>query len=80
MAKYKVLRALEHGTGAADQKLYLPAGSESPGTVNSVGHGRDIPVDVSGEVDLTAAQAEPLIKIGTVAPIRVTARREGAAG
>ena len=52
MPKYKVLKPIEH-----DNVLYLPAGSDAPETVKSVGHGEDIPVDASGFIDLTPEQA-----------------------
>ncbi len=68
MPKYQVLRPIEH-----DQVLYLPAFSRerdtagrppialapegAPTTVKSVSHGRDVPVDSSGVIELTLEEA-----------------------
>jgi len=52
MAKYKVLRPIEH-----NNKLYLPAGEAITGTAKSASHGGDISVDSSGTIELTAQEA-----------------------
>ncbi len=63
MAKYKVLRPIEHHS-----KLYLPANWPRPPKVISAGHGGEIPVDTGGIIELspeenagmTLGQVEPL--------------------
>ncbi len=67
MPKYQVLRPIEH-----NQVLYLPRVDDAPGstsltapsesrgaTVKSVSHGRDIPVNPSGVIELTEQEAAP---------------------
>jgi hypothetical protein len=63
MAKYKVVRPIEH-----NNKLYLPAGGATTGTAKSASHGGDIPVDNSGIIDLTEQEAEKF-KNGQVEPV-----------
>ncbi len=53
MPKYQVLRPIEH-----DQKLYLPADHpEKPETAASVSHGRPVPVDSTGMIEVTEQEA-----------------------
>ena len=52
MAKYKVVRPIEH-----NNKLYLPAGEATTGKAKSASHGGDIPVDSSGTIELTPQEA-----------------------
>jgi hypothetical protein len=60
MAKYKVLRHIEHNL-----KHYFPP-PDAPGalggkaTLASGGHGLPVPVDASGYIDLTEAEAARL--------------------
>jgi hypothetical protein len=56
MAKFKVLRAIE-----LDGKLYLPASDNPPAKARSASNGQIIPVDASGVIELTDAQAKELI-------------------
>ena len=62
MPKYRVLRAIEHNL-----KLYLPEDpnpdprNPKPDKIASSGHGLDIPVDASGVIDLTEAEAAPMV-------------------
>jgi hypothetical protein len=77
MAKYKVLRPIEHNL-----KLYLPATPDSgpersgrtPDRLPSGGHGLDIPLDTSGVIDLTEAEAAAMTA-GQVEPIKKAAAR-----
>ena len=63
MAKYKVVRPIEH-----NNKLYLPAGEATTGTAKSTSHGGDIPVDRSGTIELTAQEAAHFAN-GQLAPL-----------
>lgn len=63
MARYRVLdrRGIEHGTGPGTEKIYFPLGTENvPKTMSSGGHGRAIPTDVSGFIDLEPHEARAL--------------------
>jgi hypothetical protein len=68
MAKYKVVRPIEH-----NHTLYLPGGEATTGKAKSSSHGDAIAVDNSGIIELTAQEAaqftggqiEPLAKEGT---------------
>jgi len=53
MQKYTVRRPIEH-----NQKLYLPQANTGPERVKSVGHGQEIPVDVSGAIELSEKEAQ----------------------
>ncbi len=73
MPKYRVLRPIEH-----NGKLYLPprpAGSppESGGDSGVVaiggGHGKEVPVDAGGVIELTEAEAAPMTE-GQIEKIR----------
>ncbi len=59
MPKYKVLRPIEH-----NGKVYLPQSAESgvrgPETAIGGGHGKPVPVDSTGVIELTEAEAVPL--------------------
>jgi hypothetical protein len=69
MAKFKVQTPVEH-----NQKLYWPVvdgfppapGSKSP----SFGNGQAIDVDDSGAIELTEAEAAPLLNGRAIAPAR----------
>jgi len=63
MAKYKVVRPIEH-----NNKLYLPAGEATTGTAKSASHGGNIPVDSSGTIELTAPEAAGFTN-GQLAPL-----------
>ena len=52
MAKFKVLRQIEHSL-----RLYLPAGTATTGKAKSAAHGGDIDVDATGEIELSEAEA-----------------------
>lgn len=75
MAKFQVLTPIEH-----DSKLYVAKGATAPHwnltlgadgqatgyTAPSGGHGRAIPVDASGVIELTELQAGPLRAAGAI--------------
>jgi len=63
MAKYTVVRPIER-----NNKLYLPAGVGTTGTVKSASHGGDIQVDDSGIIELTAQEAASFTN-GQIAPL-----------
>jgi hypothetical protein len=56
MAKFKVLRPIEHNL-----KLYLPELPDALPTAKSAGHGGDIPLDASGTIELEELAAAALI-------------------
>ncbi len=56
MAKYKVLRPIEHNL-----RLYLPEVPDALPTVKSAGHGGEIPADASGTIELSEKEAAALI-------------------
>ena len=68
MAKYKVLRPIEH-----DQKLYLPEMPDALPTVKSAGHGGDIPVDASGIIELSEPESAALVD-GQIIPVDESSR------
>jgi hypothetical protein len=72
MAKYQVLRPIEH-----DQKLFLPQGAPSPAAARSVSHGHEIAVDASGVIELSEQQAAAFAN-GQVALIPEAQGRGGA--
>jgi len=74
MAKYKVVRPIEH-----NNKLYLPAGDTATGTAKSASHGGDIPVDSSGTIELTAEEAAGFTN-GQLAPLPQEGLRSAQAG
>jgi len=89
MARYKVLRALEHGAGAPADTLHIPEGVAPPGgatplidqagkqigwQVKSAGHGGLIAVDASGEIELSDREAA-LLPGGTVAAVQAKKQR-----
>lgn len=63
MTKFKVLRPIEHSLC-----LYLPAGTGAAEKAKSAAHGGDIPVDASGTIELSDAEATVLTR-GQVEPI-----------
>ncbi len=65
MAKYKVLKPIEH-----NQVLHVPQGTTKAVKVKSAGYGGEIPVDASGtiELDATAARACTAGQIAPPAP------------
>lgn len=63
MPRFKVLRPIEHSLC-----LYLPADAAVPEKAKSAAHGGDIPVDASGTIDLSDAEATVLTR-GQVEPI-----------
>ncbi len=56
MARYKVLRPIEH-----NQKLYLPEVTDALPSVKSAGNGRDISVEASGIIELSEQEAVELV-------------------
>ncbi len=65
MPKYKVLRPIEH-----NEKLYAPDSlKDALEKVNSSGHGREIPVDKTGVIELTAAEAAAMT-LGQIEPVK----------
>ncbi len=62
--KFKVLKPIEH-----DQILYLPEGDKAPKSAASASHGREIPADASGVIELTANQADAFTA-GQIEPIK----------
>jgi len=72
MAKFKVLSPIEHnethywpGPQIGPDGAPLPVPKESP----SFGHGRAIPVDASGVIELDEATARPLVAGKALAPL-----------
>jgi len=63
MPKYKVAMAIEH-----NQTLYLPKTANAPVSAKSVSHGKDIPVDASGTIELSEAEAANF-RDGQIAPL-----------
>ena len=63
MPKYRVLRPIEH-----DQKLHVPKTKTGPDKVKSASHGQEIPVDVSGTIELNDGQAQMMCD-GQIEPI-----------
>jgi hypothetical protein len=61
MAKFKVLRPIEHSL-----RLYVPAGAAAEKT-KSAAHGGEIAVDASGTIELSEAEAALLTR-GQVEP------------
>jgi hypothetical protein len=56
MAQYQVLRPIE-----LDGKLYLPkSDADAPAKARSAGNGSIIPVDASGAIELTEAEAKEM--------------------
>ena len=72
MAKYKVLRPIEH-----NQKLYLPKTQHAPERVKSYGHGQEIAVDGGGFIELGDKEAA-LLQSGEIE--RVTKTESGVSG
>lgn len=65
MPKYKVLRPIEH-----NEKLYVPDSlTDVLVKVNSSGHGREIPVDKIGVIELTPAEAAAMT-LGQIEPVK----------
>jgi hypothetical protein len=64
MAKYKILRPVEH-----DRKLYVPA------TAPSAADGTEIEVDASGSIELSDAEASQLTQ-GQIQPLPEAAPQE----
>lgn len=52
MPKYKIVKPIEH-----NQTLYLPETTAAPANAKSASHGKEIPVDTSGTIELDEAQA-----------------------
>ncbi len=93
MAKFTVLAAIEHG-----DKLYVPKGTATAAhwsatvdedgkltgnyTSPSVSHGRPVPVDGSGTIELTALEAAPLRAAGALGEedVKETGNREPLTG
>ena len=56
MPTYKVLRPIEH-----NNQIYLPADpAGAPPRLPSSGHGKDVPTNTSGVIELTEAEAVAL--------------------
>ena len=55
MPKYEVVQPIETGG-----KLYIPESGNAPKTVKSFSHGKDIPVDASGLIELSEDEAKAL--------------------
>jgi len=56
MAKYQVLSAIEK-----NHVLYVPKSAAAPAQLPSGSHGKLIPVDASGEIELDDAEAAQLV-------------------
>ncbi len=56
MPKYLVLQPIEK-----NNVLYVPSGAMGPKQLPSGGHGKPIPVNASGEIELTEEEASALI-------------------
>jgi hypothetical protein len=71
MALYKVLSKIEHNL----VQFWPEQDSVPPATAPSFGHGQSVPVDASGQVELTEAEAAPLLKSGALAAIKQAAAK-----
>jgi hypothetical protein len=78
MPKFKVLSGIEHneklyvppGTTAAQWSPVLDADGKQTGwTAPSAAHGRPVPVDDSGAIELTKLEAGPLRAAGVVTEV-----------
>ncbi len=56
MPKYQVLQPIEK-----NNVMYVPKAAEAPRQLPSGGHGKPIPVDASGEIELTEEEASTLV-------------------
>lgn len=56
MPKYQVLQPIEK-----NNVMYVPTAAEAPRQLPSGGHGKPIPVDASGEIELTEEEASTLV-------------------
>jgi len=56
MPKYQVLQLIEK-----NNVMYAPKGTATPKALSSACHGKPIPVDASGEIELTEAEASALV-------------------
>ncbi len=70
MAKFKVLRPIEHSG-----KVYLPEAASAPTFSKSAGNGQDIPVDAGGVIELSESQAAELT-LGQIEPIKAKVASE----
>jgi hypothetical protein len=66
MALYKVLSKIEHNL----VQFWPEQDSVPPATATSFGHGQSVRVDASGQIELTEAEAAPLINSGALAPVK----------
>jgi hypothetical protein len=71
MAKFKVLTPIEH-----NETHYWPEADKAPKEAPSFGHGKPVPVNASGVIELTEAEAAPLLVGGAVAPIKAKAEKK----
>jgi hypothetical protein len=69
-AQYKVLRPIE-----LDGKLYLPESKDAPVKARSAGNGAIIPVDASGVIELTEAEAKQMVD-GQIAPMAALKKKK----
>ncbi len=63
MAKYEVLRPIEH-----NGKLYLPKVDDALPTATSSSHGGEVPIDAGGFIELSEKEAA-LLDLGQIKPI-----------
>jgi hypothetical protein len=83
MPRFQVLRPVEH-----NQILYLPPGATAGIKARSAGHGRQIPVDASGTIELddasarafTGGQIAPFLAASAEAPEAKQVKGKGSSG
>jgi len=76
MPKFKVLTPIEH-----NMKQFWPETDKAPKEAPSFGSGAAIPVDGSGVVELSEAEAAHLVRGGALSPLKAPApKKEKAQG
>jgi len=71
MAKYKVLAPIEH-----NQTHYWPETDKAPKEAPSFGNGQPIPVDASGTIELSEADARQLLVGSAIAAVKAAAKAD----
>jgi len=71
MAKFKVLTPVEH-----NETHYWPETEKAPPTAPSFGSGKAIPVDASGVVELSEAEAAHMVRGGALQPVKQKEKSE----
>ena len=75
MAKFKVLTPIEH-----NQQHFWPeapvGAPDPPKMAPSFSNGQPVPVNASGTIELSEADAKPLLTGGAIAPLKPAAKPE----